>query len=435
MKSESILSQLDLFSTSVLNSNIESSTVVGYQPIASLNENNPIEFYVPGTDEFIDLSQTKMRIKAKIIKADGTLVPDTEKVGPVNLFGSSLFQQIDVHANGVSVQSSNSAAAYIAYLEDTLNYSGEAKRTMLGSEMYYKDKPSDPRQMWMDEFKNSENGMLNRSKRTNASKIVEMVCSVHLDIVKMNKFLVNNVDLKFRFIRSNRTFPVISLEAGQDYKAVIEEMTLYIRKIQIKPDLALALFKVQEETNEPFVYPITQTVMKCFSVPKGTVDITRENLFLGNIPSRIVITIVRNDAFNGTLATNPYFLEHFDLNYLSVSVNNKSFPEIPFTPEYQNGIYGREYAALFTGLDLWGKNKGNDITYEDFGNGYCVYCLDLTSLGQSGGEAHTVPQQGNLKITMKFRVPLPDNKMVIVYSEFDREMYITRDRTVLYNLE
>ena len=59
-----------------------------------------IEFHVPGTSNmYIDLKNTKLKVKAKIVQADGTNLPairsgdekpvptpEAAKVGPLNLF-------------------------------------------------------------------------------------------------------------------------------------------------------------------------------------------------------------------------------------------------------------------------------------------------------------------------------------------------------------
>ena len=66
-------SQLDLFTVLPTQTSILAGTWDEYYPISNLLDGSPIEFHVVGTpEEYVDLSQTKLHIKAKIFKPDGT---------------------------------------------------------------------------------------------------------------------------------------------------------------------------------------------------------------------------------------------------------------------------------------------------------------------------------------------------------------------------
>ena len=85
--------------------------------IANISDGGPIEFVISGSGEdYVDLSQTQLYIKAKVVKADGTNLTDDSSVGPVNLFLQSLFSQIDVTLNERLISASTPTYHYRAMI-------------------------------------------------------------------------------------------------------------------------------------------------------------------------------------------------------------------------------------------------------------------------------------------------------------------------------
>ena len=64
---ESIKSELELFTVPSTQVTIESSHWVNYKPIASLTDDCPIEFNIPGNaEEYLDLAHTMLSLKVTI---------------------------------------------------------------------------------------------------------------------------------------------------------------------------------------------------------------------------------------------------------------------------------------------------------------------------------------------------------------------------------
>ena len=92
----------------------------------------------------------------------------------------------------------------------------------------------------------------------------------------------------------------------------------------------------------------------------------QENLFLGQLPKRLVIGMVENKAFNGDKEMNPYNFQHFDADYLALHVDGKQFPSKPLIPDFANGLCTRSYASLFTGTGYMGHDCGNQISCKEY---------------------------------------------------------------------
>ncbi|GFU59978.1 uncharacterized protein F54H12.2 [Trichonephila clavipes] len=85
-------SELNLLAVPPTQTVIERGHWVQFRPIANVSDGGPIEFVISGSgEEYLDLSQTQLYVTAKILKSDGKLITEENKVGSVNLFLHSLF--------------------------------------------------------------------------------------------------------------------------------------------------------------------------------------------------------------------------------------------------------------------------------------------------------------------------------------------------------
>ncbi|GFW21813.1 uncharacterized protein F54H12.2 [Trichonephila clavipes] len=133
-------SELNLFALQPTQTVIERGHWVQFHPIANVSDGEPIEFVISGSgEEYLDLSQTQLYVRAKILKSDGKLITEENKVGPVNLFLHSLFSQVDISLNERIISSSSNTYAYRAIIETLLNHGYDNKISQLTSEVYYTD--------------------------------------------------------------------------------------------------------------------------------------------------------------------------------------------------------------------------------------------------------------------------------------------------------
>ena len=81
----------------------------------------------------------------------------------------------------------------------------------------------------------------------------------------------------------------------QHFKVKILDCKLYLRTVKISPSVFIAHNKTFEGGIAK--YPIRRAVCKTYTIPTGNLDHALDNLFTGQIPTRIVIGCVDNDAY------------------------------------------------------------------------------------------------------------------------------------------
>ncbi len=423
---ECIKTELDLFSLPPTQTSIESGKWVQYKPIASLTDDAPIEFVVPGHgDEYVDLSHTLLQVTASIIKADGNPVTDAAaKIGPVNNWLHSLFSQVDVYMSQKLISPQSNTYAYRAYLETLLNYGLDAKKSHLSTVLWYDDSAGH-----MDDCEDANDGLKRRRSLVKQSRSIDMIGHLHVDICNQNKFLLNGVELRFRLVRSKDAFSLM-INEGQ-YKVHISDVNLWMRRCKISPSVLLAHSKTLEHGT--CKYPITHVELKSFTLPAGIQSKTLDNVFLGQVPKRVIVGLITNRAFNGDFKLNPFNFQNFKTNFFSLYVDGEQIPTKPLQPHYEAGkeMSVLAYHTLFTGTGVHFSNSGNSISREDYSSGYCLMSFDLTpDLSASETSHWNLVRNGNVRIEMGFDDALTETVNCLVYAEFDNVIEIDRHRNV-----
>ena len=119
---EGVKSELDIFAVPPTQTSIDEGQWMEHQPMTSLDSGGPIEFVVPGTgDAYIDLANTYLFVRAKIIRGVGTNLCDDTPAAPVNNWLHWLFSQVDVYLNDSLVTPSSNTYPFRAYVETLLN--------------------------------------------------------------------------------------------------------------------------------------------------------------------------------------------------------------------------------------------------------------------------------------------------------------------------
>lgn len=422
---DALRSELDLWAIPPTQTTLEDSQWVPYKPIATIDQSNAIEFSVPGNDLYIDPSHTLLYVKVKIVKADGTNITaaDESDAAPVNYFLHALWSQVDVSLNQKVVSQSSMTYPVRALVESLLGYDYAAKHSHMTQRLWYKDTAGK-----MDAYEPGENqGLDTRRTFTENSKLVEMMGPIHADFFNQDRFLLNNVEMRVKLTRNKDAYMLMS--SAQSERVVIVDATLLVRKVRLSPSVLLAHAAALEKA--PARYPVTRVDVKTVSITAGLRDKSIPTLHLGQIPKRIVIGFVNNQAYNGSYHHNPFNFQSLDLNYLCLYVDSQQIPAQPLTPDFKQGNYIEAYNTLFSGSGIHWRDEGNDITYSDYGKGYTLYCFDLTS-DLSAHQTHwNLQKTGCVRLEVRFREPISTPVNCIIYSEFNNLIEIDKSRNVL----
>jgi hypothetical protein len=148
-----------------------------------------LEFLIPGdTETYVEL-RIRLFVLGKLTTPDGTDLEITDHTAFTNNFLHSLFSQCIVSLNDVSVTQTSDLYNYRAYLETLLSYGTDASKTHLTNSYWYLDGlelgPCDPKEA------NAKNrGFVERWKRSNESREVQMIGRIHADLFSQTRLLI-----------------------------------------------------------------------------------------------------------------------------------------------------------------------------------------------------------------------------------------------------
>ena len=428
----STLSNLDLFSLPNTQAAVTKSQIVNFYPVSEISDESPIEFNVSGSGlEYISLKDTRLHIKCKILHADNTPIAALTKIGPVNLTLQSLWSQVDIFLNQRLVSSASNNYPYKAYIQTLLNFGSDAKLSQLGTQLYYKDtaKHLDD----ADPIAGNNSSLLIRAEYFSNSNIVGLIGPIHADVFQTPKLLLNNVDLRIKLYKSKNEFCLMSSETTPAFKIVITEAVLKINKVTVSPSITLAHAGALKLSTAK--YPVSKIEVKSVSLAAGSNQVNLDDVWHGQIPSKVIIGFVSSMAFNGAYSKNPFNFQHYNLNYIACYVNGESVPAMPLKLTFSgtgiNGAnYMEAYQTLFSGTGVLNSDSGTDIDRDDYPGGYSLVTFTIDPLANNP-EVWSMKQAGNLRIEARFNDPLSETVSMLIYGEFPYVVEVDEARNVI----
>jgi hypothetical protein len=376
-------SELDLFSTPMTQIAVEEGVYDEILPHPNFKYGT-MQFEIKADNEhYIDLAETELWMMLTLCKKDTEVqLTDISSVSIINNGMHSLWSQLQIAVNNIEIENGNGFYAYRAYFENLLCYNNEAKTTFLEPELFVKDTPGKLDSFYTKIGKVSEqltvtaemlnNGLVKRMKRFSGGFAVQVRGPLHADFFKSNRYLLPSVSVQIKLSRHEPKFYLMA-EQEVDAHIVVSEAFLRVRRNRINPSVyANHLMMLEKQTAK---YPLDRVVMKSMILPFSSNVATLSNIHMGILPSRVVVAFVSTAGANGKWNLNPFHFQHFGINYLRLKVGSRAAP-------YSNGLrmnfsknqYLQAYNTLFQGLG----GGSNDITYEDFANGYAIYSFSLS---------------------------------------------------------
>src|SRR6267154_1102871 len=239
-----------------------------------------------------------------------------------------------------------------------------------------------------------------------------------------------DVGLRLRLVTSKNSFCLMSDVAQAAFKIKLHDVKLLIRKVKISPSVYVAHAKALEVGNAK--YPIRRVVCKTFTIPRGHLDFTQENVFNGQIPTRLVIGMVDNDSYNGLYDKNPFNFKHYSLTQMKVFLDGQPQFIRPIEANFTTNQTIMGYISLFSGTGKQNKDEGNDISREDYAVGYTLYGFDLKA-DLSEDDHFNLSRDGAVRLDVKFAAALANTINVVVYAEFENVLEIDRNKNIIYD--
>jgi hypothetical protein len=404
---ECMQTTFNIFEKPPVDVSIEDVDDVQILPLSGITNDSAVDFIIPAqSSQYTDLSRTYLHTIIKVTRSDAKDI-EAGDVSLIPLWPQGIFRQLDMYLGQTLVSTSTNQAAFRAWLETFLSFSNAVKKDQLDV------------LEWM-------NGV---AIPAGGSKF-EAVTRLNLDMMQQPRYLLNGVSITLRLFRNQDDF-ILLQKAGSTltYKISIEDIALYIRRVT--PKSSILLQHAQTLAQKTAIYPIDRTIIKTAHITTGMQEETLSNIFMGQLPVRLVVGLVKSKNYNGHKETNPFTFEHFNISHISLSVNGRQIPTRALEPNFEQKECRRSYHQLLeTVLGSCQDERSIGISFDDYvSGGKTLFGFTLVSDG--GGNSSVAPRRsGNINLRLRFNKPLTDNVTVLMYAEFQNVIEIDATRNV-----
>jgi hypothetical protein len=269
-----------------------------------------------------------------------------------------MFSSLSVSLNGKRATPHQTNYLYKAYLEKPLNYGSDASGTHLVSSFCFLDSPTSD-----GELKNNS-GYTIRLNYIGKIRTIELNGRLHGDLFNSDRMLINSVDMNIKITRAPEAFYLLGPSDDTKVRIKILDATLFITQVELKSPLLLAhaVLGMKRKAH----YPVTHTQIKTFTASSGAQQVSIDNAFLGPIPERILLAMVKNTAFVVSASTHPFDFNHYMTN-LVLYVNGVQHPAEPLTMDCSSPFGAtRAYEKLFSSTRIHHDDRAHMINLDIF---------------------------------------------------------------------
>lgn len=153
------------------------------------------------------------------------------------------------------------------------------------------------------------------------------------------------------------------------------------------------------------------------------------NLFTEQVPRRMVVGMVSNEAFRGTIRTSPFNFRPFDVREIAIEANGHHYPMVPYNFNFGTRMYARAFHDTMEALNFANTTASNGINFARYANGWCIFVFNMTN-SLEDEEYFDLIKNGTTCIHLKFNAPLPESVMLIAMGETDSLLMLDKYRTL-----
>jgi hypothetical protein len=424
--------ELDIFVTPPCQTSIEKTFMQEIRPVSLLNTGGHIEFLI-NTDylDYLRLNETTLHAKFRVslTKKDKSVITNADwvQVSMTNNILHSLWSQVDLYIENVQTTVSLQTYPYRSYFETILYSNNQSRKTYLPCEGYFDDEEPENFKALTKKYQ-----LISKSANdVNVSSIIDLTGKLHLDIMQQPNYLMNSMRLKLILIPHKPEFIFYTHDANIIPKIEFQELYITVYKSRVNEELYLAHQRAIEYG--PAKYPITRSEVRSVTIDKGVSSRNLENVVNGQLPRRVFIAFVENDAFTGAFTKNAFNFANFNISSLACYVNGDQYPKRAYKPNFSENLYTREYLDLLNTISQYNNDVKTVITKDKFKNGFTIFGFDLAR-DLSDGYHQTgyvdIPRNGVLRFEIQFGEQLTTTINAIIYCEFDNMITVNGDRNV-----
>ena len=164
-------------------------------------------------------------------------------------------------------------------------------------------------------------GLFYRYHLTRDGGVIELLGGLSLDLMNedQQRLLINGVQFGIKLWPNKREFCLMSAEDNANYKIDIVDAKLKLKHVKLSPG---AIIGHQEAiSSSDALYPFYRSDIKTFNIPSGQYSFSADDLYLGCVPSCLIVTLTSAAGYNGSFLKKPFNFANFGCCYISFLID------------------------------------------------------------------------------------------------------------------
>lgn len=397
-----------------------------------------LEFFVSGnTVDHLNLAKSTLNITLRVRKRDEThnfaIDPDpknaqVEYAVPIDGFFHTMWKQIVLKLNN-EVVSNSKEHPYRAYVELLTTVDDDELDEATDNFLYTRDTPvgdDGP-----NPYVSQNEGAIKRWNLVKDKNSITLSGPLLIDFWNQETLIPGGVDFqlfltpafdKFRFHATHGD------SMRNDLYLEIEKCHLELWYRTISPAALRGLKSAWEKG--PVTMPFTRTEVTVLQLRSGIRELRVPDLYSKNVPSRLVLGMVKEAAYVGEFGENPFNFVHNHITSASFHLDNVIIPSRPYTFDMDQDPRGSVQRALdefrrYCGHKKVGIRKDN---YADQGKFLLVFNTDPTVNREL--DYWGVKRSGNTKLHLSFSETIRHEHNLILIATYPAQVNIDKDGVV-----
>ena len=435
---------------------------VEYRPTFAVDGKSVVEFLIPGnTGQYVSLRDSYILTTVRIQKTKEPQWPTTSQSGgssagggldtsgftteqleafkkareeeeaerktsefPLDAVFHTMWNGVDVFMNQQRVSTTNTMYTYKSYLETMLNNSINTKRYQLTSIGYTGEQGSGDHPTTED----LTVPQLKRKEMFEDGKSVQLLGYLASDMMTVEGAILPGVQIQIKLYPNKDKTRLMTTPEGTEAELIVEDIVLKVCKKTMTPEVVLAHAKALEE--EPARYPFRRTEVRAFGVPAGYRTATVENPYQSNIPTRLLVGMVKTKSYAGDFSLNPLNFQHFNISSAGLYIDDEPIPKRPYKLAPAHGRYIEPFMDLYSVMGKAGEDRDIGISRENFVDGMFLIPFDTCPTAAGDLTYLSKYEGGHMRLELTFSEALEEPIHIITYAVFPALLEIDMARNV-----
>lgn len=279
----------------------------------------------------------------------------------------------------------------------------------------------------MDQDSIMNPGFIKRKELFKLSQTAQFMSKIDADLFNQQNYLLNNIEVDIEITPHDSNFLLISSDPTINYELEIITCKLYVKHIELTDGLALDITRQLDLT--PARYAYRKTEIKNIFISEGRLELAA-NLFSDQVPRRVVLGMVENEAYVGAQNKSPFNFKPFAVREIKLSSNGKTFPQIPYEFDFTKNKFVRGFHDMNESLGYAYTSDSNGISLNKYKSGWSFFIFNMTN-SLEDDPVFDLIKSATTDIHIKFNQPIRAGGVTLIaIAELDCLLLLDKYRTI-----